>query len=296
MTTPHITLLDGGMGQELQKRSNKPASPLWSAQFMLEEPDLVTAAHRDFIDAGAQMITANNYVVTPQRLARDGQPDWLEHLHTAALDAAHRARDGSGRTVSIAGCLPPLVASYHSDLVPDTATCLVDYRRLVALQADRVDLFICETMSLTREAEAATRAAKESGLPVWTAFTVNDHNGEQLRSGEPLLEAARAAVAAGADAILVNCSSPEAVSEATRFLPHVGVPFGAYANGFEAAADLTPGGTVSDLRARDNLDPVSYADHAQTWLDNGAQIVGGCCEIGPSHIRELHKRLSASSH
>lgn len=131
----HIVLLDGGMGQELRKRSSRPVSPLLSAQVMLEEPHLVTAAHRDFIEAGAQVIKLNNYSATPIRLARDGNSAMFEPLHAAALSAAHLARKESGQMVLIAGCLPPLVASYHSDSVPDNATCQRDYRRLVERQA-----------------------------------------------------------------------------------------------------------------------------------------------------------------
>ncbi|MFW6346743.1 MAG: homocysteine S-methyltransferase family protein, partial [Halomonas sp.] len=193
-----ILLLDGGMGQELAARSRRPVTPLWSAQVMLDEPELVTAVHGEFIAAGARVITLNNYSATPLRLARDGDPTLLEPLHAAALDAAHRARQQSGGDVSIAGCLPPLVASYHPDSVPDDATCLRDYRRLVELQAAGVDLFLCETMSLAREARAATLAATQSGLPVWVAFTVDDQDGTRLRSGEKLAEAARDVVAAGA--------------------------------------------------------------------------------------------------
>lgn len=78
MNRSEVTVLDGGMGQELRRRSNRPASPLWSAQVMLDEPDLVVQAHRDFIDAGARVITLNTYSATPQRLARDADPGLLE--------------------------------------------------------------------------------------------------------------------------------------------------------------------------------------------------------------------------
>ncbi|TVO62442.1 homocysteine S-methyltransferase family protein [Spiribacter vilamensis] len=279
------------MGQELRRRSQKPASPLWSTQVMLDEPELVTAAHRDFIDAGAEVITANTYAATPPRLERDGQPDWFESLHAAALDAAHRARDEAGRSARVAGCLPPLVASYHADVAPDDATCLDDYRRIVSVQASGIDLFIVETMSLTREAVAATRAARESGLPVWVAFTVDDENGHQLRSGEPLIDAARAVIDAGAEAVMANCSFPEAVTKAMSDLSGLGVPFGGYANGFTAAANLQPGGTVDALTAREELTPTAYAVHVRDWINAGATLVGGCCEIGPAHIAALREML-----
>ncbi len=291
-----VVLLDGGMGQELRRRSRQPASPLWSAQVMLDEAVLVTAAHRDFIDAGARVITANTYSATPQRLARDADAALFEPLQAAALKAAEDARQQSGQDVRIAGCLGPLVASYRPDLAPDDATCLADYRRMVAHQSQGVDLFIVETMALAREARAATVAAAESQLPVWTAFTVDDGDGTRLRSGEPLIDATRDIIAAGASRVLVNCSVPEAVTTAMAELATLGTPFGGYANGFTSVAALQPGGTVDVLEARTDLDPSAYADHALDWVAEGATLVGGCCEVGPAHIAALAERLTAAGY
>jgi S-methylmethionine-dependent homocysteine/selenocysteine methylase len=288
----HIVLLDGGMGQELRKRSSRPVSPLWSAQVMLDEPHLVTAAHRDFIEAGAQVIKLNNYSATPIRLARDGDSAMFEPLHAAALSAAHQARKESGQMVRIAGCLPPLVASYHSNSVPDDATCQRDYRRLVERQAAGVDLFLCETMSLIREARAATMAAVESQRPVWVAFTVDDSDGTRLRSGESLAAAAREMTELGAERIMVNCSVPEAVTAAMSELAKLNVPFGGYANGFTSVAPLQPGGTVDKLASRTDLGPAAYAEHAMGWIEQGSTVVGGCCEVGPAHIAALAKLLT----
>ena len=92
-----IVLLDGGVGQELYRRSTRPAAPLWSVQVMMDEPHLVEAVHLDFIEAGARIITANTYTVTPHRLAREGKADMFEALHRAALAAATSAREKSGR-------------------------------------------------------------------------------------------------------------------------------------------------------------------------------------------------------
>ena len=91
-----IVLLDGGVGQELYRRSTIPAAPLWSVQVMMDEPHLVEALHLDFIEAGARIITANTYTATPQRLTRDGKADMFEALHGAALAAAASAREKSG--------------------------------------------------------------------------------------------------------------------------------------------------------------------------------------------------------
>ena len=101
---------------------------------------------------------------------------------------------------------------------------------------------------------------------------------------------------AGAEAVLINCSCPEAVSAAMPLLAGIGVLFGAYANGFVSIEGMQPGGTVEALEARDDLGPVAYAGHAMGWIAAGAAIVGGCCEIGPDHIATLRERLVANGH
>lgn len=291
-----IVLLDGGMGQELHRRSTRPASPLWSAQVMMDEPHLVEAVHRDFIAAGARVITVNGYSATPHQLARAGRAEMFDTLHAAALSAATSAREQSGRPVRIAGCLPPLVATYRPDLAPPEDLALADYRRIVAAQADRVELFLCESMSSSAEARVATLAAAESGLPVWTALTVDDTDGSRLRSGEPVSAGANAALDAGAAAVLINCSSPEATARSLPALAGMGNAFGVYANGFVSVDAFEPEGTVDVLEARDDLHPAAYADHALSWVAAGATMVGGCCEIGPAHIAELARRLEAAGY
>ena len=92
-----ITLLDGGMGQELVARSARPAGPLWSAEVMMHEPEIVAAAHRDFLAAGATVITLNAYSATPERLARVLGPEEaearFEALQRRAIEIARAARD-----------------------------------------------------------------------------------------------------------------------------------------------------------------------------------------------------------
>jgi homocysteine S-methyltransferase len=291
-----VVLLDGGMGQELIARSKRPPSPLWSAEVLLEEPELVAEVHREYVEAGATVLTVNTYSVTPERLARHGSADLFEPLQTRALDLAERARDDGGREVTIAGCLPPLVASYRPDLSPSSDAALATYRRIVAAQADRVDLFLGETLSSVADAVAATTAAAESGLPVWIALTLDDDGDAVLRSGEPVTAAVRELRRLGVAARLLNCSTPEAISAAWGvFSAEEGV-VGAYANGFTSVDALAPGGTVDVLEARRDLTPSAYAEIAMGWVELGASIVGGCCEVGPAHIRALGQRLAAAGH
>ncbi|MDC0601400.1 homocysteine S-methyltransferase family protein [Aliiglaciecola sp.] len=290
MTT--ITLLDGGMGQELLRRSTRKITELWSADIMLNEPELVSELHHDFIRSGSRVITLNTYTATPERLKREGVYEHINGLHQSAMDAAISAINQSQRDdVKIAGCLPPLVASYRPEVSLSFEQSLASYRQLVDLQAPASDLFMCETMASINEAKAACTAGLESGLPTWVALTVSDTKPGYLRSGERLSTAVNEIESLGADAILLNCSQPEAITASWLGLKNTKKPIGAYANGFVSIAALHPGGTVEELEARQDLNPQEYAGHALNWVENGATIVGGCCEISPAHIKVLHQRL-----
>jgi S-methylmethionine-dependent homocysteine/selenocysteine methylase len=287
-----VTLLDGGMGQELLRRSSRKVTPMWSADIMLNEPVLVRDLHREFIESGARVITLNTYTATPQRLSRENELDQLTKLHQQAMSVAQQAIQLAQRDdVLIAGCLPPLVASYRPDVSLSFEESLATYRRLVALQLPASDLFICETMSSITEARAACTAAVESGKPAWVALTVSDDYPEQLRSGELLKDALQVLDSFDIQATLLNCSQPEAISDCWSLLNTNQRKIGAYANGFISVDELYPGDTVEELEMRQDMSPKQYAEHAMGWAKNGASIIGGCCEIGPAHIKALHSRL-----
>lgn len=292
-----IALLDGGMGQELIRRSELPPTPIWATRVLLDSPEIVETLHIDFIRAGAKVISLNNYTATPTRLARDASVDLFEPIHKEAIRVAHAAREKSGAdNIQISGCLPPLVASYKPDLVPSYEACLEEYRKIAAIQADGVDVLFCETMATIREAEAAAMAANETGLPVVISFTLDDDNPRCLRSGETLIEGVKAVEALGVEAVMVNCSMPETITAALPSLVKAFPKVGAYANGFQSIAGLEAGGTVSELKARRDLTPEKYANYVLEWAAMGAQILGGCCEVGPAHIAAINRALLANNY
>jgi len=265
--TKSITLLDGGMGQELIRRSGATPTPLWSARIMLDNPQLVEDLHVDFIKAGAKVIALNNYTATPARLARDASAALFEPIHKAAIKAARSAREKAGDAdVQIAGCLPPIIASYKPELAPDAEACLAQYRALVDIQKPGVDLMICETMSTIREAVAAVTASTQAGLKTIISFSLDDKAPNCLRSGETLADAIAAVSPLGVHAVTVNCSMPETVSRAMAALT-AATPFtGGYANGFQSVDALEAGGTVAGLKTRKDLTPQAYAKYAEDWI------------------------------
>lgn len=291
-----IALLNGGNGQEIIKRSGRSPHPLWSLRVMFDTPEVIGAVHDSYVEAGARVITMNTYVATPPRMARDGDVSLFDAAHAQAGQVARDAVARSGKPVEIAGCLPPLVASYHAELRQGPVETARDYVRMAEAQRDVADIFLIETMSNIDEARAALLAAQAVGKPAFVGLSLKDDASNLLRSGETLDAALDVLGPMGPDGVMVNCSSPEAVTAALPKMSVLDVPFGGYANGFVAADRLAAGGTVNSLQARTDLSPEVYAGFARQWVDAGATIVGGCCEVGPAHIAHLAQVLEEDGH
>lgn len=286
-----VTLLDGGMGQELIARTGK-ATTLWSVQALLSDHDLVRQVHADFFSAGAEIATANTYSILPDRLIPHGLQDRLEELIKLACQQAVSARDAHGSGL-IAGSLGPIGFSYQPHKCPPAADAAEVYRRVCKAQRPYVDLFIAETMASVDQVRGALLGMSDWGIPNWIALTVDDDDGRLLRSGEPLEEVLPLLEEFEVDAVLLNCSVPEAITQGIPVLAQSAHVVGAYANGFTAINEAfnSTDATVELLETRKDLDAAAYADFAAQWISDGATIIGGCCEVGPSHIAHLKQRF-----
>ena len=286
-----ITFLDGGMGQELVARAGSSTS-LWSVQALLDNPEMVRSVHDEYFLSGADVATTNTYSILPDRLEKHGLTDKLEELQNLACQLAVDARDFNGKGI-VAGSLGPQGFSYRPDLAPPANVAAEIYSKLCKIQSNYVDVFIAETMSSINQARGALMGASGFNKPIWLALSVNDKDGTKLRSGEnisdilPLLNEYKPA------AVLINCSAPEAVSTALPLLRAAKIPIGGYANGFvEIAKDFNKiGATVDMLKSRSDLNPEEYAHFAKDWINSGATLIGGCCEVGPAHIAELKRKF-----
>jgi len=286
-------LLDGGMGQELINRGASGQGALWSAKALFENPSVVQAVHEDYIRAGADVITANSYACIRNNFGPVGLLDRLQEMNRLAAMLARQARDNVGKRVLIAGSLGPQYGSYRPDLVGSYDDTEELYREQAGFLAPMVDLFICETMSCIKEARAAAVAAAATGRPVWLSWSIEDSGAPNLRSGESIREAWDDLDGMDISAVLLNCSPPEAIS---RVLPELvsisDVPVGAYANAFTPIPEKWDfHGDQSIPPPRTDVTPQAYAAYAAKWLEAGARIIGGCCEVGPAHIAFLNKTL-----
>ncbi|MBW2439162.1 MAG: homocysteine S-methyltransferase family protein [Deltaproteobacteria bacterium] len=286
------------MGRELRFRGVDVMTSIWSARALIDAPQVVREVHRDFIDAGADIITINSYGIVKSNLAWAGIEDRFEALNLLACKLADEARDESGRSVVVAGSLPPLAGSYRPDRVGKFEEIEPLYREQAEVLAPHVDLLLCETMSSADEARAAAVAATQTGKPVWVSWTLHEDRSGRLRSGEPLEDALKALAELPVSGVLANCCAPESITRAVPWLAHAGLVYaGGYANTFQPIPedwDLT-GDKKSDgsLGLRTDLDPERYAAHAADWIEAGATVIGGCCGTRPAHIARL-KQLIAS--
>ena len=294
-----VSFLDGGLGQEINKRSERSNShQLWSVQVMFEEPEIVVEVHKEFILAGARVITANNYIATPLRLAEFGHSHNFFVTHQLAFELVERAiaeaseEYGNNLKLNIAGCLPPLVASYDASVALNEKESYDHYCNLVEAQINYADVFLVETMSNITEAKAAIAALKAAGEKCFVSLSISDDLSNNLRSGESLEQAIDILGSEGLDGLCLNCSRPETIDEALPLLKASGIRFGCYANAFKSVEALTPKTTVDILKPRNDMTISAYANIALGWAAEGATIIGGCCEISPEHIAFLHEALS----
>lgn len=287
-----LTILDGGMGGELLRRGLGESGGLWSAQALIDHPDMVADIHREYIDAGASVITTNSYSTIPSYLDKAGRADQYLELTAIAGQIARAVADAAPRTVLVAGSMPPLDESYRYDLAPGDDEAGPIYAALAETLAPYVDLYICETMSCAREARnavAAARGVAGPDKPVWVSWTLAEDVGGGLRSGETIDTAFNAVVEFAPDAFLFNCTDPHAISGALQAL--VGLtdqPIGAYPNRFHVPDGWTLDNEIS-VEPRD-MTKDEYVAFANNWRSLGASIIGGCCGIGPEFIQALSAR------
>lgn len=301
-----ITLLDGGMGRELKRIGAPFRQPEWSALALMEAPELVEAAHRAFLEAGAEIITTNSYALVPFHIGAQRFLDQARKLADLSGRLARQAIEGSMKPAKVAGSLPPLFGSYRPDLF-DAQAAQAILEPLIAGLSPWVDIWLGETLGSIAEAKAVRAGLDhfdgKDKRPLWLSFTLEDIAADRLspprlRSGEGIAASVAAARDVGAEALLFNCSQPEvmlpAITLATAaikessFPDHAPLRLGVYANTFEDRSS-PDGANEGTSGLRSDLDPGHYLEFARCWIDAGANIVGGCCGIGPHHIRRMYE-------
>lgn len=273
LTTYH--LFDGAMGTMLQKAGLPAGMP--PEKMNLTVPETVKAIHTAYAAAGADILTANTFGASRQKLGEDPAP-----YITAGV---RLARQAAGENTLVALDVGPLgvLMQPFGELSFEEAYSL--FAEIVEAGAKAgADLILIETMSDLLEAKAALLAAKErTSLPVFVTMTFGE-DGKTFLGTDPAA-AAVTLTSLGADVIGLNCSAgPRELRPLLDVMlqnshlpvmiqPNAGLP------------RLKGGETVYDVR------PEEFAQWGRAFLDDGAAILGGCCGTSPDHIRALRGLL-----
>lgn len=285
-----LTLLDGGLATELERRGVDLNDPLWSGRCVLEQPELIVAVHRDYVLAGSEVITTASYQLSLPGLRQRGlsQRQAYEAIGST-VTLARRAGEGIGRDYAVAAS----VGSYGAALA-DGSEFRGDYRvsglvleefhrpRLEALIAQGPDVIACETLPTVVEAEVLVRLLESfPEARAWLSFTARD--GAHTAAGEPIERCAE--LANSSDAVVavgVNCVAPALVEPLLHRLHAVtDKPLVAYPNRGEVWDAVGRGWVMGDGEGG------SLATMAEGWIAAGARWIGGCCRTTPAQIAEL---------
>ena len=291
-----IRILDGGMGQELLAQGLKPVGTLWSANAVLDESQhqLLVDTHLDFINAGAEVIVTATFCTRRQRLKDNGVEHLFEHANITAGELAVKAKELSGKDVLIAGGLPPQDRTYEADSRSDDQI-YNSFKEQASLLDPYVDFFYLDVLSSAREFRLGIEAIKSFNKPYLVGIHISE--GNNLPSGETITNVVDSIDQTNLLGVILSCVSPENYEKNLSEISGCGVPFGFKLNAFKTTKPklgytdtfnkTTSGNPNEFLGRREDLTECKLYNISEQFVEAGATIIGGCCEIRPSHIESL---------
>jgi len=295
-----IRILDGGMGQELLARGLKPKGTLWSASALLDEKNhkLLTDTHLSFINAGADVIVTNSFTTRRVRFKQNNVENFFDFANKKAGELAVKAKRISKKNVLIAGGLPAQNDTYQVDN-RDKNIIKKDFFDQANLINPYVDFFYLDVISSGREIEIALDITEKLNKPVLVGLHIRKDG--KLPSGETITEIVKNYRNNNWLGLISACVSLEIIEKTTKELKNLKIPFGFKANlwGVEeplpvhkfnnAKFNETGKNPNIALGRRDDVDGKKFYEFAKKIMKDGATILGGCCEIRPSHIKEISR-------
>ena len=290
-------ILDGGMGQELLARKMKPNGTLWSANALLKKKyhKLLLNTHLDFIRAGAEVIVTTTFTTRKIRLRDNGVEDKFEYLNIQAGKIAQEAKK-IYPNVLVAGGLPPQFLTYEADTRNDNEIKDNFYSQAKLLNP-YVDFFYFDVLSSVKEFKIGIESIEEFNKPYLIGAHISE--GKNLPSGEKISEIITDIKHSKLLGIILSCISPENFHLNFNEIKNLGIPFGFKLNAFKTTnpkpnytsryKESKTGNPNEFLGQRKDLTPDKLLEFAKKFNNAGATIIGGCCEITPSHIKAFSK-------
>ena len=279
-------ILDGGMGTALERNGVPMDDRVWSGRAMLTHPDAVRSAHEAFIQAGAEAILTNTFSTARHMLEPGGLGSEVRKINSLAVDLAKQARERVARSpVAIVGS----ICEWTSDLNPTWCSPEVvgqaAREQAEVLAESGVDILALEMCERVELSEAVTDAIIGLGLPVWMGVSARTHQGQT--------ELATASYA--------DCSFEEIVKRISSYpvdivnimhtqIPDVDRAFEIVRRYWSGPIGIYPESgffTMPNWNFVDVISPEDLVAEANTWVKNGVRLLGGCCGLGPDHIKAL---------
>lgn len=286
-----VIILDGATGTELEKRGVPMDEAAWCAAALATHPEVVRSVHEDYIRAGAEVIITNTFPAAKHVLEEAGLGVRFRELNARAVGLAREARENVAEDeVYIAGSISTFPARHDHSYDPGEQTARANYREQAEVLAESgVDLIALEMMRDLEQAVYAVEAARETGLPVWIGFSCK-RSGEDtivLWDGHDTLSEAVAELSplGGSLISVMHTLVQDTVPALREVAKRWDGPIGAYPH---SGKFIMPNWQFIDM-----ISPEGFAEEARGWVEQGTQVVGGCCGIGPEHIRVLKERLPA---
>jgi homocysteine S-methyltransferase len=281
-------LSDGAMGTLLHQRG--VGFDQCFDELNLTRPALVAEIHREYIDAGSQIIQTNTFGSNRYKLAQHGLENKVREINTAAVELARRVVLASFKQVLIAGDVGPLGVRLapFGRVQPEEAR-EAFREQISALAGAGVDLLIIETMTDLYEIREAVAAARDAApqLPVVASMTFTRDDRTLL--GDDPAKVARKIRESGADLIGVNCSGGP--NQILRILKQMqaAVPDGRFSVMPNAGWPEQVGGRIMYPAA-----PEYFGEYAIAFWQAGACLIGGCCGTTPAHIAVMRKKIDSA--
>ena len=298
MMNQPVYIIDGGVGTELQRRGAKMDPCFWSSAVHLQDPKIVLSIHRDYLQAGATILSTNTFMAS-RHLLEESEIGNVEESNRTAVKLALEARDRfASSEVLIAGCMstfPPLDQAHD---LPRGKQIERNFREQALLLADAgVDVLLAEMLIDSETAVSLLGACCETGLPVWAGLSAmfDDSTGELMTFRQPgkLANLPHESF----NSLLSNlCELP------VEFLGVMHTPVEAMDAALSQVAAKWSGprfayaktgmGTQHEWEFDNSIPPEEYADLVMSWIqDYQLKIVGGCCGTQPEHIEALRRRI-----
>ena len=292
-----VRILDGGMGQQLLAKGLKAKGSLWSATALIEKKyhQLVIDSHLDFIESGAEVIITSNFAARRIRMQQNKVDEHFDYANEKAGELALKAKEISKKNILIGGSLPAQNDTYTLDR-REKKIIEKGFSDQASILKPFVDFYYLDVLCGSKECEIALNVTKKLNLPVLVGLHIKKNG--RLPSNESISEVFKKCKGENWLGIVAACVSPEIVENTVKEIKQLKIPFGFKVNlwkaeepvpvhKFASPKDKIATNPVHAMGTRDEYTAIKFLEFSKNMIDDGATILGGCCETKPSHIKKI---------